>query len=332
MICAMRCALVVLGLVACGSSDLPKRPPPPHRDAGADSDGGPRSVDLQVVHLPEPVVELPKLDSFTLLDPGKGERSLLRYDLKAGSASYFVVTKLTSRRQTANKWSPRVELPAMRDGFKVNVAGDPKTPIAFLGLPRTVVSGKTTPEADAYIASWHALLDNRRFLVALDPRDQLGTLAFADDLNNSHSADSKAEAVERLLGTIVPVPEEPIAIGAQWRVVTIMRQRPAVVKQIATYTLKARTATQWTIEVEMRRIAPEQTVTDPGLPKDVTADLVALVRHYQGTLEIDPHRPLPIGGQLSVDSLIHLRLTAKTRNMEEQLFEDVGTLTVTSSP
>ena len=95
MICAMRSVLVLVGLVsACGSSDLPKPPPPPHRDAGADTDGGPRSVDLQVVHLDEPVVELPKLDSFTLLDPGKGDRATLRYELKTGSASYFVVTKL----------------------------------------------------------------------------------------------------------------------------------------------------------------------------------------------------------------------------------------------
>ncbi len=331
MICAMRSVLVLVGLVACGSSDLPKPPPPPHRDAGAASDGGPRSVDLQVVHLDEPVVELPKLDSFTLLDPGKGDAAALRYDLKAGAASYFVVTKLTSRHQTANKWSPHVELPALRDGFAVAVASDPKAPIAFRGLPREVVSGKSTAEADQYIASWHALLDGRRFMLGLDPRGQLGAFAFADDPNNSHP-EAKDEAGERLLGTIVPVPEQPIAVGGQWRVVTIMRQRPAVVKQIATYTLEARTATRWTIGVEMRRIAPEQTVTDPGLPKDVTADLVALVRHYKGTLEIDPHQPLPIKGQLSVDSLIHLRLTTKSKKIDEQLFEDVGTLTVSSSP
>ena len=308
--------LALVALVACSSkSDPPKPKPAPVEQK--------KSMDIAVPIMEEPAIELPKQESFTLLDPGKGAQAELRYKLAEGTTTHRAETKLTSRYLQGPKWSDPIKLPAIRDGFAITVQGD-----KLLVRPLAAEIATKTPEAEAYIKTWKAI-ENRRVTAAFDARGQLSGITFADDPTNAHSTDQKDELVQRLLVSVVPLPAEPVAVGAKWKVVTALRQRPAVVKQTAIYTLEARTATSWKIAMKLQRVAEPQTLRDPALPATTTAELVALFRVLEGTFEIDPRRALPTGS-LSVESRLHVRLTLPGPHVQEQILEDIGTVTLST--
>ena len=110
-----------------------------------------------------------------------------------------------------------------------------------------------------------------------------------------------------MLVLAIPLPEEPVGVGAKWRVATVLRQHPAIVKQVATYTLVARTAKRWKIAVDIERHGEEQVVFDrrcrPARSRPSSCSPVTL----EGTLEVDPAQPLPTG-TLTAKSMLHVRI------------------------
>ncbi len=312
-------SLVAL-LCACGSKD--ETPPPtklppvevrPPKDLGID-------------RLPQPLVDLPKQISFRLLDPGKGERAPLRYAVSEGETTTRIELALTSRHMDAGTWSERATLPPIRTAIAVASRGSGQ--LRARPLVGEVV-GTATPEALAYLTTWKAS-ENRRVTIGFDARGQLGPIIFADDPGGAHSREAIDDLTQRLLTVMVPVPEEPVGVGASWRVVTTLTQRPVVVKQTATYTLLARTETGWKVGLDLQRLGEEQTITATEAAKDAMVDLVALVRRTQGTLEVASDRALPTGA-LEIESSMHLRLQPRNGPMVEQIFEDKGTVALTLS-
>ena len=133
-------------------------------------------------------------------------------------------------------------------------------------------------EADAYLASWRKLVQDRRITLAFDQRGQFSMTASGVPATGSGNDQTKDEVIQRLLSMIVPLPAEPVGAGARWRVVTILRQRPAYVKQTAIYTLssaavasKAGPAT-WKLHIKLTRVGEQQAIQDPLLPPGATAD------------------------------------------------------------
>jgi hypothetical protein len=311
-------AIAVVALVACNNSSPP---PPPKPEPPAPIRRGKQYTAPQTIHLDAPAIDLPKQESFRLLDPGKGPRAPLRYQLAAGTVSYLADTKLSSRQLAKGAWTQPVAI-AIRDGFAITV--EPGKPLAFRALPGTGGS------AD-YLATWKKLLENRRLTAAVDARGQLGAIEFADDPTNARSAAAKDELVQHLFASSVPLPAEPVAPGARWQVVTVLRQGPAYVKQTATYTLVTR-AKKWTIAATIQRVGEEQTVTDASLPKGASADLIALFRKLVGSVIIDPQRPLPVGGGLTVESRLHVKITMPGQPPVEQVLEDTGSVAFSTSP
>jgi hypothetical protein len=134
----------------------------------------------------------------------------------------------------------------------------------------------------------------------------------------------------------VPVPAEPVGLGASWRVVTILRQGAIVAKQTATYTLTGRTAQRWKLHAALQRSAQTQAIVDPPPPPGATVELVALFRVLEGDIEIDPRLPLIASGGLAVESRVHARMqlprppgASQAPPATEQMFEDTGKLTFT---
>lgn len=313
--------IAVLALCACGSkeSDPPptKLPPPEVRPP----------QDLGIDRLPQPAIQLPKQQAFRLLDPGKGEAAPLRYAVSDGETTTRIEMTLTSRTMNAGAWSERSALPPIRTSIAVASTGPGQ--LRARALAGEIV-GPTTADAQGYLAGWKAS-ENRRLSIGFDPRGQLGALVFADDPTGVRSREAIDDLTQRLLSIVVPVPEEPVAIGASWRVVTALYQRPVVVKQTATYTLLSRTADGWKVGVDLQRIGEEQTITDPAASKDAMVDLVALVRRYKGTLEVTRDHALPTG-TLEIESSMHLRVQPRTGALAEQILEDQGTVALTAKP
>lgn len=279
-----------------------------------------------VIHFEEPKIDLPKQESFKLLDAGKGARAPLRYALTAGTTRFFTQATISSRHLDQGAFTSPVTLPVVRDGFAITV-GEGAGSLALLPLAGEAASASR--EAEAYLAPWRTLLQNRRITVAFDDRGGFSAIRFNDDPTSTRSARAKDELVQRLLSLTVPVPVEPVGTGASWRVVTILRQGPVYAKQTATYTLTSRTARAWKVHAQLQRVGEEQRISDPSLPPGTMADLLAMFRNVEGDIEIDPAQPLVTGGSLAIESRLHVKLQAPGQAAAqalEQIFEDTGTV------
>jgi hypothetical protein len=275
----------------------------------------------------EPKIDLPRQESFKLLDAGKSPRAALRYALAQGTTRFIAQATLSSRHLDHGAFTNPSALPAIRDGFAITVAGDRAGKLAL--LPLAGEAAAASPDADAYLTPWRTLLQNRRITVAFDDRGGFSAITFNDDATNARSGKARDELVQRLLLLIVPLPVEPVGAGASWRVVTILRQGPAYAKQTATYTLTARTPGGWKLHAKLQRVGEEQRITDPALPAGTTADLLAMFRELEGDIEVDPTQPLIIGGALAFESRLHVKLQAPGQSAAqatEQIFEDTGTV------
>lgn len=269
--------------------------------------------------VPPPQIELPAQRSFKLLEAGK-DPAPLRYALDERTASYAVTTRMSSRRLAGPTWSPRASLPAMTTTLEITSART--APLALRPLPAVVEDG-ATPETREYLAGWEAIAD-KRVVVTFDERGQLGPLADAGAATRATDG-ALDDLTQRLLGTVVPLPVEPVGVGGSWRVVTILRQRPAVVKQTATYTLVERGEQRWKITADIQRVGEAQTVTDRSIPAGTAIEIVTLVRKLRGTIIVDPSHPLGTG-ELALDSSLHLRIQPSGQEVREEILEDTGTL------
>jgi hypothetical protein len=280
------CWLIAITLCACGSKDSGS-PPVEHRDPQVGSGD----------HvLAQPPRDLPKQESFKLLDAGSGEVVALRYAL-GGDTTTTVTMALAQVGTIETKF--------------VTAANG-------VGAIR-IRPGAGTADSDAgraYLGPWHAV-ENRVATATFDDRGELGRIGFADDPTGKASQDAIDDVTQRLLALVVPLPVEPVGVGAQWRVVTALVQAPVVVKQTATYTL----VDAHTIKVDIRRVGEEQEI--PG-----GIDVIAAVRTYTGTVRLALDRALPAGGSLAVASTMHLR----SAQAGDQIITDQGAVTLSSSP
>lgn len=335
--------VIALGLagVACGGGGSGTAPEPGSASGGRAGSGGaavvplPATIDVTrtgsatPVKMAEPVVPLPKALGFELVSAGSGALAPLRYALAPGTIDYLLETRMKSRALQDGAWTTPIEQAPLRNGFAI-APGDKAGFLAVRALPIEII-GTKTPEAAAHAATWTKNLANRRLAVTVDDRGQLGTLDFQDDPNRTQDPSAREDATQRWLGTLVPLPAEPVGIGASWRVTTALRQGLAVMKQTGTYTLTARTPKAWTIHAVVRRDAEDQTVTDPRFPPGTTTEVVAIVRTLEGDLTVMPARPLGTG-TLAVDSRAHLRITPPKGAMSENILEDTGSLVLTAKP
>jgi hypothetical protein len=310
-------ALLVVVMIVAAACNSPSKPREPPKDAGPPIQKG-----LSVVQFPEPKVVLPMREGFDLLDKGKGTLEPLRYQLATGTTIHRTETSLSSRRLANHKWGPRAKLPAIREALAITVAG-PADPIALRTLRGELA--RPSAEGEAYLASSRAL-ENRVVTMRVDGRGGVDALVFADDPDNKRP-DPRDDLLQRLLATSVPVPEEPIGVGAKWRVTTLLKQRPAVVRQTATYTLVARTKSAWRIGVKIERVAEQQVISDPALGADAAANIIGYVKRLDGTFDVSPASVLP-AGTLKFESIMHMRIGMPDRSVKEQIFEDNGTVTL----
>ncbi|HEU0031366.1 MAG TPA: hypothetical protein VFQ53_12085 [Kofleriaceae bacterium] len=292
--------------------------------------GMPRTLQLEPgkVTMKAPPIELPKQELFELLDAGKGARQAMRYKLAPGEVEHGVETRIETRQldPATGKLGGKLALPAIRDGFAIIAPPSPKEPLLVRALAAEL-DGKPTPVAEQYVAAWRAKLQNRRIDVTLDERGQLGPIVFKDDPDHQRSAAAKDELVQRLLAVTIPLPDKPIAVGARWQVKTVLRQGAAYVKQTADYTLLGRTATRWKLHVKLLRVAEEQTIVDPALPRGASVELLGMFKQLEGDVELDPRRPLIAAGTYTVESRTHAKLKLPGKPTTEQYVEDLGTIT-----
>ncbi len=326
----LACALACAGCKGNGKGKPADKP--------AAADAGPTGPSMRsvppspTVFPPEPPPEMPRELRFQLLEPGKGKRVLLRYRGGGTARELAARAVVTTHAYADGTWSDEMTLAPVREGFGVTV--DPGAGGAFLvhlrPLAATVEGNGATPAAlaaaEGFVTRWRSLLEKRRADVTIDARGRLTAAVFLDDPAAGQS-DARDELVQRWLGLAVPLPEEPVAPGARWRVVTLLRTGGAVIRQNALYTLVSAGDAGWTVEVSAERIGQPQDISIPGVAGS-PGELVALRRMVTGTVTLAPSDPLPLRGTLTAEVSTHARFRLPGGRSSERYTDDRATITL----
>lgn len=272
---------------------------------------------------------------YVLIDRGMEPRAELRYELGSQTSAYLVETQLTTRRLGDTGFGTATALPPIRDGFAITLGAPHAGPASLDGVALraldAVTVGAATAEAGEYITTWRKALVGRQIIAVLDRRGQLVEVTVAGEPDAEGRSPAHDQIVQRLAGTLVPLPAEPIGLGGTWRVHTTLRQGPITVLQTATYALVARSGGLWSIAVKIQRRGDPQTLQVPGVPPG-TIELVDLFREFDGTVRIDPHQLLPIGGKLDLISRLHTRTHVRGQPDREEVGDDSGTVEFVVEP
>lgn len=328
----MRGALIVLASVALAGCRGERAPGKAPADDAAPVVTGPPSRIIDPTPLPAaPRPQLPRRMSEQLLDAGKGARRALRYRFEPTSRTTVASASIQSQGFDGAP-TELVTLAPVREGFEATPRGDGGL-VAVRGLvaeiERAGQSESSIAAAEAYLARWRSLVERRRADVVVDERGGLGEITFQAGAGDR---DARDELAQRWLGLVVPLPEAPVAVGARWKVVTMLRSGGAAVTQSATYTLVAIDRGRWTIAVEQTRQGRMQDISMPGLPEGATAQLVALIRKVTGTVIVSPSSPLPLSGELKAEVRSHARFTVPGAPPRDQYSEDTATITIAEPP
>lgn len=92
---------------------------------------------------------------------------------------------------------------------------------------------------------------------------------------------------------VVPLPRDPIGIGAKWTTTRAFDFSGIEMSEIATWRLTARTDAVWTVHAEFEYSALGSAVKLPGMPDDAKLTLRELRGTGRGDFELDPALALP---------------------------------------
>jgi hypothetical protein len=322
-------ALAALLLPACQScSD--KRP------AADDTAGDPADIEtrkLETVRLKSAprgsatAVDLPapRVRSFELLAPGKAPRQVLRYGTETGERLLTVAVRVDTHEYADEKWTPWATLPEMRYGLALGrEAGQPALTVRGLDV-EIAQPAAAAPDVAAYVTRvteemtqrYRSQVQGRRASATIDARGRIELVESTAGSEPAPGPHTRREMLQILAESVVPLPEEPVGVGARWQVTMLLGRGAAVVNQVATYELLGiEKSGTWRIRATLAQDGEHQMVTAPELPAGVTAELVALVWRAEGELQVSPSALTPLAGKLAVEYRVHSRLDGGKRRQE----------------
>jgi hypothetical protein len=266
----------------------------------------------------------PRVRSFELLDAGKEPRQALRYGAEAGENALTVTVRVDSREVVGEDWTPWGTLPELRYGLALRRAAAGNA-LEIRGLDLAVGQpAAAEPDVAAYVTRateelsrrYRDQVQGRRARATIDARGRIEVLEPVIVGEPAPGAHTRQEMLQILAESVVPLPEEPVGVGARWQVTMLMRRGVGMVNQTGTYELvavdqasgQASGAPSWRIRAMIEQDGEHQTVMAPELPSGVSAELVALLWRAEGELEVSPGSLTPRSGKLTVEYGVHSRL------------------------
>ncbi len=257
----------------------------------------------------------------TLVDAGAKERQPLRYRLKRGAGA----AELTG----AGSWYITVAagrsggpLPSISTPFEVTVESPTLWSFSFQAASATgegLTQDPVTPLIMKAIEGVHGqvTVDDRGLASKLAIFPSSSDSQHRDDVNKIEMASYYAMQMARtaFMHHVVPFPGEPVGLGAVWKVERPQTRGMISYLEVATYTLKARTAEQVTLGVAL---SGKEDPASPVRPGELTLHVAG-----DGELVVDLAAPLParLDEKLVISAVVgpkHERRTEHEGSMSNQ--------------
>ena len=273
-------AIIAL-LVGCGdksSSDSE----PPRRSAALSDREGPARAGAAV----EPAFHLLSTE---LVSPGDGPRRTLRYRRSTG------LTRTVSRAAIDATSRSGATTTTDRGSIETGLAITPRADgcLDVAGLP-----GAT--DIDGSLERYRRLVSGASAVAEVDDRGRLVAMT------GPAGIDSKRELAAMLIRHLVPLPDEPVAVGARWRVKYALGRGGVFVAHRIELELVRADGDELAVKIAVRESAEPQPIRDGGR---AVADLLALATTATGVLEISLDNPLAQSGSMTVETTFHARAT-----------------------
>jgi hypothetical protein len=153
-----------------------------------------------------------------------------------------------------------------------------------------------------------------------------GTLDIPEDVDSSIT--QLLEQFEQQANQLaVPLPEEPIGVGARWRVKTRLELVGIKTTQIYTYTLLERSGNRLEVGVRFTQKARRQGAELPGVPSSVDVTVTKYKVTGKGTATVDLSLTVPAESSLRASGVQNFRATdgKDTEEISQQITLRVDT-------
>lgn len=258
----------------------------------------------------------------TLLEAGKPPRKELRLGAKLGhSEAMRMVMQMSIGMEMNGKKAPASKLPPMLMDMTLKVAdvNDQRLRYDFVltdtGVP---AAAGTPPKLVRVLEQALATLQGMKGHAVVTRRGVTKEAKISMPGKANAQTQQIVQGMEQALQQIsAPFPEEPVGVGARWKLVTPMHQNGVSLQQTAIYTLKKITGDRLELDVTLTQTAPKQKVQSPI---GVTVDLLSLSSKGDGDMTMKLDRLAPLTSQIAIDSAVSMGLPEnKTMKMSSQM-------------
>jgi hypothetical protein len=241
-----------------------------------------------------------------LIDPGKGEKSKLRYRFSAGSIHEMVMT-MTMRMLGLQ--GRAMQMPGMRVAMVVEVleANEDRARIywSIPNDPDLVGTEGAPPERFAKLREDLRVMSSLRgesTVTSLGVMEEMEFEVDTEDPGLEQFLESMRQSMRQLMA---PFPEEPVGVGARWKMLHRLTE-PVTLYQLTSFELLQRAGSSVTLGMKVEQLTPKQTMVLPETPPGVTFDIsaeVAGMAQGDGEMTLDLHSPV-FRSRASIESVI----------------------------
>jgi hypothetical protein len=265
--------------------------------------------------------EAPSPPEITVLEEGSNPRAELRYQLVEGTTQDVIFSLNSSIGQRVNGQLFRGDTPQIELDITATVGpveADGSTTLAYSYVDARIPHESVPETTRDQILDALAPIVGLSGTITLTPRGEAtaSTIDVPDDLD-----EAATQLVEGLVAQsrslAVPLPEEPVGVGARWEAKTEAVAGGIEITQTATYELLELRDDEAVLDVEVEQRAPRQRFTPPG------TDTELLLRSSRGSgsgeYTLVFANPFPPEGEL------HLQIRQKLRGGGDRISQ---TLTI----
>jgi hypothetical protein len=206
----------------------------------------------------------------TLLDAGDGAKKELRYDLEVGEQEDLVLVVTTRISQKVGSQPPRSGS-SPRVEFTVpvavtDVAADGVITATYSYADVEVGEGPSSSQAEEQLEEIIGLEATFTMTPRGEVLESVVDVPSGLDPTVATLVDQLSQQASQLS---VPLPEEPVAVGARWKADATVTVSGITLDQTAEYELLSRKGTTFEVAITIEQSAENQTFTDPATGRDI---------------------------------------------------------------
>jgi hypothetical protein len=273
-----------------------------------------------------------------LLEPGAEPRSDLSYALSKGTAQKMAMAMdMAIGVKTKGQSLPQTPMPRMTMTFDTsatdkNAAGDHKiecrltsTSVDASGAQQEQMAKALRPQIEA--------MKGLGMLYWVSPK------GYAHDGKLDVPSTVPAAAQQIMSGMsqsfeamVIPLPAEPMGVGARWQVVSRLASGGADILQSTIYTLKSKSGQKATLEATMVQLAADDTIHTPQMPAGMNAKVRGFSSSGSETTQLDLKSVVPEGRNTSLKTSMDLTIQGGQAGTGEDSTVETTTTVQVSRP